>query len=107
MSDNIRRYFAVRQRLRQAHPEAPDSKRLQGHLRTLAGMVAGIVACGRTTLSKLGLKAPDSTKAQSRTKRFERFLRNESTTFETFYEPFARRLVSGLSKEDSFEGGLF
>lgn len=68
-------------------------------MRTLAGMVAGIVGCGRTTLSKLSLKAPDSTKAQSRTKRFERFLRNESATFETFYEPFARRLAADLSKE--------
>jgi hypothetical protein len=62
-------------------------------------MVAGIVACGRTTLSKLSLKAPDSTKAQSRTKRFERFLRNERSCFETFYEPFARKLASDLSKK--------
>lgn len=99
MSDNIRRYLAVRHHLCQNHPDASGSKRLRGHLRTLGGMVAGIVACGRTTLSKLSLKAPDSTKAQSRTKRFERFLRNESATFEKFYEPFARKLASDLSKE--------
>lgn len=98
MSDNIRRYVAVRYHLCHTHPEASGSKRLQGHLRTLGGMVAGIVACGRTTLSKLSLKAPDSTKAQSRTKRFERFLRNERTRFDTFYEPFARRVTSDLSK---------
>lgn len=68
-------------------------------MRTLTGMVAGIVASERTSLPRLALKTPDSTKAQSRTKRFERFLRNESTTFEAFYEPFARRLVSDLSKK--------
>ena len=62
-------------------------------------MVAGIVASGSTTLSKLSLKAPDSTKAQSRTKRFERFLRNESATLATFYEPFARKVTADLSKE--------
>jgi len=38
---------------------------------------------------------------QSRTKRFERSLRNESATFETFYEPFARRLAADLSREGS------
>ncbi len=77
----------------------PGSKRLKGHMRTLAGMVAGIVASERTSLPRLALKTPDSTNPQSRTKRFERFLRNESTTFEAFYEPFARKLVSDLSKE--------
>jgi len=101
VSDNIRRYLAVRQHLCQNHPHASGSKRLRGHLRTLGGMVAGIVASGRTTLSKLAMKAPDSTKAQSRTKRFERFLRNESATFETFYEPFARKLAFDLSKKGS------
>lgn len=68
-------------------------------MRTLAGMVAGIVASERTSLPRLALKTPDSTKAQSRTKRFERFLRDESTTFGAFYEPFARKLVSDLSKK--------
>lgn len=45
------------------------------------------------------MKAPDQTKAQSRTKRFERFLRNEGTTFETFFEPFARQLAEDLTEE--------
>lgn len=99
MSDNIRRYAAVRQRLRHDHPDAPHSKRLCGHLRTLAGMVAGIVASGSTSLPKLAMKAPDHTKAQSRTKRFERFLRNDKSTFETFFEPFARQLVEDLTSE--------
>jgi hypothetical protein len=31
----------------------------------ITGMVTGIVGCGRTTLSKLALKAPDSSKAKA------------------------------------------
>ena len=45
------------------------------------------------------MKAPDQTKAQSRTKRFERFLRNDKSTFETFFEPFARQLAEDLTSE--------
>jgi len=99
VSDNIRRYYAVRQHLCHQHPEAPASKRLCGHLRTLAGMVAGIAASGSVSLPKLALKAPDRTKAQSRTKRFERFLRSERTTQETFFEPFARKVAKALCEE--------
>jgi hypothetical protein len=58
-------------------PETFSSKRLQGHLHTLADMVAEIVTSGKTPLSKRSLKAPDSTKAQSRTKRFERCATDE------------------------------
>lgn len=61
-------------------------------------MVAGIAASGSTSLPKLAMKAPDQTKAQSRTKRFERFLRSGRTTFETFFEPFARELVETLAQ---------
>lgn len=48
----------VRQHLCQNHPDASASKRLCGHLRTLAGMVAGIVASGTTSLPKLALRRP-------------------------------------------------
>ena len=62
-------------------------------------MVAGIVSSGSTSLPKLAMKAPDQTKAQSRTKRFERFLRNDKSTFETYFEPFARQLAEDLTGE--------
>lgn len=62
-------------------------------------MVAGITASGSVSLPKLALKAPDPTKAQSRTKRFERFLRNEHTTSERFFDPFAREVAEALTEE--------
>ena len=100
MSDNVQRYHAVRNPLRTMHPAASTSKRLARHLGTLGGMVAGIVAAGQVHLPKLALKAPDATKAQSRTKRFARFLRNEATEFATFYEPFARMVAADCSAAD-------
>ena len=89
----------MRQHRCRQHPGATASKRLCGHLRTLAGLVAGIAASGSVSLPKLALKAPDRTKAQSRTTRFERFLRSERTPAERFFDPFARKLVSDLTAE--------
>ena len=100
MSDNVQRYHAVRNQLRTMHPASSTSKRLARHLGTLGGMVAGIVAAGQVHLPKLALKAPDATKAQSRTKRFARFLRNDATQFATFYEPFARMVAADCSAAD-------
>lgn len=105
MSDNVQRYHAVRNQLRTMHPASSTSKRLARHLGTLGGMVAGIVAAGQVHLSKLALKAPDATKAQSRTKRFARFLRNEATQFATFYEPFARMVAADCSAADCLTDG--
>ena len=90
----------MRQHLCRHHPEASASKRLCGHLRTLAGLVAGIAASGSVSLPKLALKAPDATKAQSRTKRFERFLRSERTTAELLFDPFAGKLAGDLTAKD-------
>ena len=42
-------------------------------------------------------KAPDQTKAESRVKRFTRFIQNERITFETFFLPFAQELIATLA----------
>lgn len=100
MSDNIRRFMAVRTSLLKSYPGQP-SGRLARHLCTLAGMTSGIVAAGTTHLAKIAQKAPDRTKTESRAKRFTRFLKNERTTFETFYLPFARTVAASLSEAGS------
>jgi hypothetical protein len=96
MSDNVRRFLAVRTALTQYYPHT-DSKRHQRHLTTLAAMVAGIVAAGSSHLPKMAQKAPDQTKTESRVKRFSRFIQNERVTYEAFFMPFARDLVGSLS----------
>ena len=95
MSDNVRRFHAVRTALTQYY--APSgSKRLHRHLNTLAGLVKGLVATGSAHLPKVAQKAPDQTKAESRVKRFTRFIQNERITFETFFLPFAQELIATL-----------
>ncbi len=97
MSDNIRRFMAVRTSLLKNYPGQP-SGRLARHLSTLAGMTSGIVAAASTHLSKVAQKAPDKTKTESRAKRFTRFLKNERTTVEAFYLPFARQVAASLAQ---------
>ena len=96
MSDNVRRFQAVRTALRKYYPQT-DSKRHARHLTTLAGMVAGLVAAGSSHLPKMAQKAPDKTKLESRVKRFSRFIQNEAVTYEAFFMPCARDVVVSLS----------
>lgn len=98
MSDNVRRFQAVRTALIKHYPGTPTKRRTR-HLTTLAALVAGIVASGKTHLSKLAQKAPDKTKAESRTKRFSRFIQNERITYEAFFMPYARELAVALSQK--------
>ena len=96
MSDNLRRFQAVRTALRKYYPDT-GSKRHHRHLTTLAALVAGIVAAGSSHLSKMAQKAPDKTKTESRVKRFSRFLQNQAVTYEAFFMPLAREVVVSLS----------
>lgn len=97
MSDNLRRYAAVRTHLTQIHAHI-DAKRHHRHLNTLAGLVAGIVAATHTQLPKVAQKAPDDTYAESRIRRFSRWLQNPRTTQARFYAPVARELIRRLSR---------
>ena len=97
MSDNVRRFTAVRTYLRHHYPGTPG-KRLSRHLNTIAGLVAGIVAAGSTHLSKVAGRAPDKTKLESRTKRFTRLLQNERITRERFFMPYAQQMIETLSE---------
>lgn len=97
MSDNVRRYAAVRTALIKYHGGA-HTKRFARHLTTLAAMVSGLVAAGSAHLSKMAQKAPDRTHAQSRIRRFTRLLKNPRLTPERCYGPFARVLAERLSQ---------
>lgn len=96
MSDNVRRFQAVRSALNKYYPQT-GSKRHARHLTTLAAMVAGIVAAGSSHLAKMAQKAPDKTKTESRVKRFTRFIQNQRITYEGFFMPCARDVVVALS----------
>ena len=96
MSDNVRRFLAVRTALTKYYPDT-GSKRHHRHLTTLAAMVAGLVAAGSSHLPKIAQKTPDKTKTESRVKRFTRFIQNQTVTYESFFMPCARDVVVSLS----------
>ncbi len=96
MSDNVRIYRAVRTALYQLYPSEPQGN-LARHLNTLAGLVSGIVSSRRTNLPEVAQHAPDSTKRESRVKRFSRWVNNEGIEFETYFLPFAEAILACLA----------
>lgn len=98
MSDNLRRYCAVKQALKQLYPKEPQGN-LARHLNTLAGLISGIVGSQRTNLPHVASKVPDGTAPESRVKRFSRWIDNERIEFETYFMPFAEALLSSLADQ--------
>ena len=76
MSDNLRRYRAIRHALTQGSPDAPTG-RVARHLTTLAALISGIVGSKSTPLPHIATHVPDGTKPESRVKRFARWLDND------------------------------
>ena len=60
MSDNLRRYRAIRNALMQAYPAQPTGN-LARHLHTLAALISGIVGSKSTQLPHIAAKAPNGT----------------------------------------------
>ncbi len=96
MSDNHRRYHAIREALKQLYPFEPTGN-LARHLNTLAGLISGIVGSKSVNLPKVAMKAPDASKPESRVKRFSRWVNAEGTEFEVYFLPFAQVLLACLA----------
>ena len=94
MSDNLRRYCAIHLALKQLYPSEPTGN-LARHLKTLAALISGIVGSKKTYLPAIASKAPNSSKRESRAKRFARFLQNPKVTPADFFVPYAQ----GLSRK--------
>src|SRR5438132_11376750 len=92
MSDNLRRYRAIRNALTQAYPTAPTGN-FARHLQTLAALISGIVGSKSTQLPTLATKVPDGTKPESRVKRFARWIDNERILEEMYFLPYADLLL--------------
>jgi hypothetical protein len=97
MSDNARRYRAVRTALKQLYPTEPTGN-VARHLNTLAGLISGIVGSRRTNFAAIAKKAPDGSKRESRVKRFSRWVDNERIEVETYFLPFAQALLTCLAQ---------
>src|SRR2546428_8331803 len=98
MSDNLRRYRAIREALTQGYPGQPTGM-VARHLTTLAALISGIVGGKSTQLPHIATKVPDGPKPESRVKRFARWLDNERILEEMSFLPYAEILLTHLALE--------
>src|SRR4029453_10188581 len=98
MSDNLRRYRAIRHALAQCYP-TPSLGNFARHLNTLAALISGIVGSKSTQLPHIAMKVPDSTKPESRVKRFARWCDNAHILEEVYFLPYADDLLRHLALE--------
>jgi len=96
MSDNLRRYRAIRQALAQCYPTASQGN-FARHLNTLAALISGIVGSKSTQLPHIATKVPDGTKPESRVKRFARWVDNAHILEEVYFLPYAEVLLCHLA----------
>src|SRR5499433_4462632 len=92
MSDNLRRYRAIRHALAQCYP-TPSLGNFARHLNTLAALISGIVGSKSTQLPHIATKVPDGTKPESRVKRFARWVDNDHILEEMSFVPYADLLL--------------
>jgi hypothetical protein len=96
MSDNLRRYRAIRQALQQWYPGEP-SGRVAQHLTTLAAFISGIVGSKSSQLPNIATKIPARAKPDSRVQRLTRWLRNDDMKEEIYFVPYAEMLLRQLA----------
>jgi hypothetical protein len=96
MSDNLRRYRAIRDALTQCYPGQPSGT-VARHLITLAALISGIVGSKSTQLPHIAAKVPNGTKPESRVKRFARWFDNAHILEEMYFLPSADVLLRHLA----------
>ena len=99
MSDNLRRYRAIRDAFTQWYPGQPTGT-VARHLTTLAALISGIVGSKSTQLPSIATKIPDGTKPESRVKRLTRWLDNERILEEVYFLPYVNHLIGSVSPKD-------
>jgi hypothetical protein len=93
MSDNLRRYRAIRDALTPWYPGQPTGSAAR-HLTTLAALISGIVGSKSTPLPSVATKIPDGTRPESRVKRLTRWLDNERLLEEVYFLPYVDILLA-------------
>ena len=95
MSDNLRRYRAIRKALNTLCPNI--SGNAARHMNTLALLINGIVGSKSAQLPAVANQMADSTKTESRVDKCRRWLKNDRIDVETFYLPFCCELLASFS----------
>jgi len=97
VSDNRRVYRTIRQAIMQLYPGEPKGNTAR-MLTTLAALVSGIVLGKSCQLPTIARKAPDRAKADSRIKRYSRWIQNERIEYQAYYLPFVQELLYRLAE---------
>ena len=95
LSDNLKRYFAIKNALKQMRPTKPTGN-VARHLDTLAMLVSGIVGGQKWHLPAIARKIPGKEKPQSRVRKMERWLANEKIDHATYFQPYVEALLKSL-----------
>src|SRR6266446_900246 len=103
MSDNLRRYRAIRDALKYAYP-TPPTGHFARHLHTRAALISGIVGGKSTQLPQIAAKVPDASMPESRVKRFSRWFDNDSIREEVYFSPLCRGLAPSRCLADGGAG---
>ena len=98
MSDNLRRYRAIRDAFTQWYPGQPTGT-VARHLTTLAALISGIVGSKSTQRPSVATNIPDGAKPESRVKRLTRWLDNARILEEGYFLPYANILLTQLALE--------
>ena len=96
MSDNLRRYRAIRDALTPCYPGQPSGT-VARHLLTLAALISGSVGSKSTQLPHIAAKVPNGTQPESRVKRFARCFDNAHVLEEVYFLPYADVLLRHLA----------
>ena len=96
MSDNLRRYRAIRRALLQGYPTGPTGN-MARHVTTLAALISGIVGSQSTQFPKIAAYVSDGAKPESRVKRFARWVDNPTITAAAYFVPYAQVLLGHLA----------
>jgi hypothetical protein len=96
MSDNLRRYRAIRDALTQWYPGQPTGT-VARHLTTLAALISGIVGSKSTQLPHIAAHVPNGTPPDSRVKRCARWVDNAHILEEMDFLPSADVLLRHLA----------
>jgi len=97
MSDNRRVYRTIRMAIIQLFPNEPKGNQAR-MLNTLAALISGIVQAKSCQLPAIARKTPDQAKADSRIKRYTRWIQNERIDYAGYYLPFVGDLLASLAQ---------
>ena len=97
MSDNVIRFRSILKSLKSLYCSEPTGNLLR-NLTTLAALISGIIGGKSSQLPAAASKITDSSKLESRVKKFSRLLKNDRVNYNTYFMPYAQLLLACLNQ---------